>query len=97
MQRLLSTYLLISKKLTPEILGQITDADFQVIEMFCTRSHFEYMIKQEIHTVASASTHTVCNWFFRCNEEVQGLMLECEFDARSGNVASTVLPTVDES
>lgn len=54
MQRLLSTYLFISKKLTPEILKQITEAGFQGIEIFCTRSHFEYTVKQEIRAMASA-------------------------------------------
>lgn len=54
MQRLLSTCLFISKKLTPEILGQIAEADFRGIEIFCTRSHFEYTIRQEIRAVASA-------------------------------------------
>jgi sugar phosphate isomerase/epimerase len=54
MQRLLSTYLFISKKLTPEILGQIAGAEFQGIEIFCTRSHFEYSIKQEVRAMAGA-------------------------------------------
>jgi sugar phosphate isomerase/epimerase len=54
MQRLLSTYLFISKKLTPELLGQIAEAGFQGIEIFCTRSHFEYMLKQEVRAMASA-------------------------------------------
>ena len=54
MQRLLSTYLFISKKLTPELLGQIAEAGFQGIEIFCTRSHFEYTLKQEVRAMASA-------------------------------------------
>jgi sugar phosphate isomerase/epimerase len=54
MQRLLSTYLFISKKLTPEMLGQIAEAGFQGIEIFCTRSHFEYTMKPEIHAMAGA-------------------------------------------
>jgi len=54
MQRLLSTYLFVSKKLTPEILAQIAEADFQGIEIFCTRSHFEYTMKPEIRAMASA-------------------------------------------
>lgn len=54
MQRLLSTYLCISKKLTLEILGQIAEADFQGVEIFCTRSHFEYSMKAEIRAIASA-------------------------------------------
>ncbi len=54
MQRLLSTYLFISKKLTPEMLGQIAEAGFQGIEIFCTRSHFEYTMKPEIRAMAGA-------------------------------------------
>ncbi|HEX8763793.1 MAG TPA: sugar phosphate isomerase/epimerase family protein [Candidatus Acidoferrum sp.] len=53
MQRLLSTYLFVSKKLTPEMLGQIAEADFQGIEIFCTRSHFEYTLKPEVRALAS--------------------------------------------
>src|SRR3989442_4604875 len=54
MQRLLSTYLFISKKLTPKMLGKIAEAGFQGIEIFCTRSHFEYTVKPEIHAMAGA-------------------------------------------
>jgi sugar phosphate isomerase/epimerase len=54
MQRLLSTYLFISKKLTPEILGQIAEAGFQGIEIFCARSHFEYTVKSEVQAMAGA-------------------------------------------
>src|SRR5437879_512200 len=54
MQKLLSTYLFISRKLTPELLEQIAGAGFQGIEIFCTRSHFEYSIKTEIQAIAGA-------------------------------------------
>ncbi len=54
MQRLLSTYLFVSRKLTPELLGQIAEAGFQGIEIFCTRSHFEYTMKPEIHAMVGA-------------------------------------------
>src|SRR5260370_18569415 len=54
MQRLLSTYLFVSRKLTPEILEHIAGAGFQGIEIFCTRSHFEYSMKPEIHAMADA-------------------------------------------
>jgi len=54
MQRLLSTYLFVSRKLTPEILGQISEAKFQGIEIFCTRSHFEYVTKAEVQAMAGA-------------------------------------------
>jgi sugar phosphate isomerase/epimerase len=54
MQRLLSTYPFVSRKLTPEILAQIAAADFQGVEIFCTRSHFEYSMKPEIRAMAGA-------------------------------------------
>lgn len=54
MQRLLSTYLFVSRKLTPEILGQIAGSGFQGVEIFCTRSHFEYSVKTEIQAMAGA-------------------------------------------
>ena len=54
MQRILSTYLFVSKKLTPEILGQIAAARFDAVEIFGTRSHFDYATKTEVRTIASA-------------------------------------------
>ncbi len=54
MQRLLSTYLFVSRKLTPELLEQIAGAGFGGLEIFCTRSHFEYSMKAEIQAMASA-------------------------------------------
>ena len=54
MQRLLSTYLFVTHKLTPELLGQVAGAGFQGVEIFCTRSHFEYTVKQDIRAIASA-------------------------------------------
>lgn len=54
MQRLLSTYLLVTRKLTPDLLGQIAGAGFEGLEIFCTRSHFEYTMKAEIDAMAGA-------------------------------------------
>ncbi len=54
MQRLLSTYLFVSRKLTPELLGQISDAKFQGVEIFCARSHFEYAAKAEVQAMGGA-------------------------------------------
>ena len=54
MQRLLSTYLFVSRKLTPELLGLIAQAGFQGLEIFGARSHFEYSIKTEVRAMASA-------------------------------------------
>jgi len=52
MQRILSTYLFVSKKLTRELLGQIHGAGFQAVEIFATRSHFDYVAKTEVQAIA---------------------------------------------
>ncbi len=54
MLRILSTYLFVSKKLTPEILAQISAAGFQAVEIFATRSHFDYATRQDVRTLAQA-------------------------------------------
>jgi sugar phosphate isomerase/epimerase len=54
MQRILSTYLFVSRKLTPEILGQIAAAGIQGLEIFATRSHFDYATQSEIRSMAMA-------------------------------------------
>jgi sugar phosphate isomerase/epimerase len=54
MQRILSTYLFVSKKLTAEHVAQIAGAGFPAIEVFCSRAHFDYGSRREIRALASA-------------------------------------------
>jgi sugar phosphate isomerase/epimerase len=54
MQRILSTYLFVSKKLSRDLLGQIHGAGFQAVEIFATRSHFDYASKTEVQAIAQA-------------------------------------------
>ena len=54
MRRILSTYLFVSRKLTPELLGQVAAAGFEAIEIFGTRGHFDYTSKPEVQGIASA-------------------------------------------
>jgi sugar phosphate isomerase/epimerase len=54
MQRILSTYLFVSKKLSPELLAQISSARFQALEIFATRSHFDYATRGEVRAMASS-------------------------------------------
>jgi len=54
MQRILSTYTFVSKKLTPDLLAQIANARFEALEIFATRSHFDYATKAEVRTIALA-------------------------------------------
>jgi sugar phosphate isomerase/epimerase len=54
MQKILSTYLFVSRKLTPELLAQICENGFTGVELFCSRAHFDYTSKPEIAALASA-------------------------------------------
>lgn len=54
MLRILSTYPFVSKKLTRELLAEVHKADFQAVEIFATRSHFDYATKTEIKSIAQA-------------------------------------------
>ena len=54
MQRILSTYLFVSKRLTRELLGQVREAGFQGVEIFATRSHFDYATKAEVQAITHA-------------------------------------------
>jgi sugar phosphate isomerase/epimerase len=54
MQKILSTYLFVSRKLTHELLAQISEHGFPGLEVFCSRAHFDYGSKQEIQALKSA-------------------------------------------
>jgi sugar phosphate isomerase/epimerase len=54
MRRILSTYMFVSRRLTPELLGQIAESGFEAVEIFGTRGHFDYTTKQEVQAMASA-------------------------------------------
>ncbi len=58
MQRILSTYLFVSKKLNRELLAQIHAAGFQALEIFASRSHFDYMAKPDVRATAQALADT---------------------------------------
>jgi sugar phosphate isomerase/epimerase len=54
MSRILSTYLFVSKKLTRELLAQFRNAGFDAVEIFASRSHFDYASKDEIRSIRQA-------------------------------------------
>jgi sugar phosphate isomerase/epimerase len=54
MQRILSTYFLVSKKLNRELFAQIHASGFQAVEIFASRSHFDYASKPEARAIAQA-------------------------------------------
>jgi len=53
MQRILSTYLFVSRKLTSDHLAEISSAGFAALEIFCTRAHFDYSQKSETQAMAA--------------------------------------------
>jgi sugar phosphate isomerase/epimerase len=62
MQRLLSTYLFVSRKLTRDLLAEIANAGFQGVEIFCSRAHFNYTSKadaQEMRQILADSRLTL--------------------------------------
>jgi sugar phosphate isomerase/epimerase len=63
MQRTLSTYLFVSKKLNRELLAQIHGVGFEAVEVFAARSHFDYASKPEVRAIAQAlaDNHLVLN------------------------------------
>src|ERR1700752_4670969 len=54
MQKILSTYLFVSRKLTHDLLAQINEHGFAGVEVFCSRAHFDYGSKPEIQALKSA-------------------------------------------
>ena len=54
MNRILSSYLVVSKKLNRELLAQIHTNGFQAVEIFANRSHFDYATKDEVRSIAQA-------------------------------------------
>jgi len=53
MKRILSTYLFVHQKLTSSLLGDIEDAGFQGVEIFCDRVHFDYHDAQWVRHMAA--------------------------------------------
>ena len=51
MQKILSTYLFVSRKLNADLLAQINQHGFSALEIFCSRAHFDYSSKQEIQAL----------------------------------------------
>lgn len=60
MQRVLSTYLFVQRKLTEALVGEIAHAGIPAVEVFCARSHLDYRSPQEARELAAwLSGHNV--------------------------------------
>jgi sugar phosphate isomerase/epimerase len=53
MQRNLSTYLFVNRKLTAALVGESANAGFSAIELFCSRGHFDYRSDDDARELAS--------------------------------------------
>ena len=53
MQRVLSTYLFVNRKLTAALLGEAARAQVSAIELFCSRGHFDYRSADDARELAS--------------------------------------------
>jgi sugar phosphate isomerase/epimerase len=53
MQRVLSTYLFVNRKLTATVVGEIARAKVSAIELFCSRGHFDCRSADDARELAS--------------------------------------------
>jgi len=53
MQRVLSTYLFVNRKLTAALVGEVARAKVSAIELFCSRGHFDYGSAEDARELAS--------------------------------------------
>jgi sugar phosphate isomerase/epimerase len=53
MQRILSTYLFVNRKLTAALVGESAHAGFSAIELFCSRGHFDYRSSDDARELSS--------------------------------------------
>jgi sugar phosphate isomerase/epimerase len=53
MQRVLSTYLFVNRKLTAALVGEAARAEISALELFCSRGHFDYRSADEARELAS--------------------------------------------
>jgi len=53
MQRVLSTYLFVNRKLTAALVGEVARAEVSAIELFCSRGHFDYRSADDPRELAS--------------------------------------------
>jgi sugar phosphate isomerase/epimerase len=54
MQRVLSTYRFVNQSLGPSLLGEIANAGFKHVEIFCDPVHFNYRTPEGVRQVADA-------------------------------------------
>jgi len=53
MQRILSTYVFVNRKLTAALIGEAARAEANAIELFCSRGHFDYRSAEDGRELAS--------------------------------------------
>lgn len=78
MQRILSTYLFVNRKLTAELVRELARAGASAVELFCSRGHFDYRSSDDAREMASwlsgnnlalHSIHSPTNRDFQLNRD----------------------------
>jgi sugar phosphate isomerase/epimerase len=87
MQRVLSTYLFVNRKLTAPLLGEVAQTGASAIELFCSRGHFDYRSSDDVHELAAwltgnnlklHSIHSPTNRDFVLNRESGAPLSICD-------------------
>ncbi|HEV2522119.1 MAG TPA: sugar phosphate isomerase/epimerase family protein [Candidatus Acidoferrales bacterium] len=53
MQRVLSTYLSVNRKLTSALVAEVARAEISALELFCSRAHFDYRSAEDARELSS--------------------------------------------
>ena len=87
MQRILSTYLFVNRKLTAELVGEVARAGASAVELFCSRGHFDYRNADSARELASwltgnhlalHSIHSPTNRDFQLNRDSGAPLSICD-------------------
>jgi sugar phosphate isomerase/epimerase len=87
MERVLSTYLFVNRKLTPGLLAEIGRAGFQAVELFCTRTHFDYRTPEAVRELA--------DWFSAHGLAVHSLHAPTDRDLYPGRESGVPISICD--
>lgn len=87
MQRILSSYLFVNRKLTAELVGEVARAGASGMELFCSRGHFDYRTGDDARELGSwlsgnhlalHSIHSPTTRDFRLNRESGAPLSICD-------------------
>lgn len=87
MQRVLSTYLFVNRKLTPALFAEVARAGIPAVELFCARTHFDYRAPQDVRELA--------DWFSQHGLAVHSVHAPTERDLSPGRESGVPISICD--